>query len=1042
MLIHELMHKGVISCSTTDTVKDVARILDSKRIRCVAVLDEMGDTVGVISIMELIPFHDREIGGVTAEEIMRPFLFEVDPQKPVEEAAELMRKKRIEHLIITDSYVGPRMPVGILTSYDIVQYMSGLATGSYEKILKYDASEAGGTGSSTESIASRRLDRMFKPQTVAIIGASPTKGSVGYSLVRNLVGSEFKGVIYPVNPRRESILGVPVYPSVADIPKQVDLAIIATPASTVPGIVKECGRAGVAGIVIISAGFSEMGTEGQAACDEVLAIARKYSIRIIGPNCLGFMNPALHLNASFASKMALPGKTAFISQSGALCTAILDWSLKQNVGFSYFVSIGSMVDVDYSDLIDYFGQDPGTSSIIIYMESLTNARRFLSAARAFARNKPIIVLKVGRSSEGAQAAKSHTGSLAGNDAVFDAAFERAGVIRVGTIEELFNCAQTLAMQKRPEGNRLAIVTNAGGPGVIATDHLVSRGGRLAELESETIARLDAVLPAAWSRGNPVDVLGDADQERYREAVELCMDDPGVDGVLVILTPQAMTDAAEVARDLVALPNRKKKTLLSTFMGEDDVRTGIELLEHGSIPTFGDPESAVDAFINMYSYTRNLDLLQETPETVPGEFTPDTEANRTLLQRVIDQGRYSLTQHEARQFLANYDIPVVQSATADSAEKAAQIAADIGFPVAMSILSPDVLHKTEAGGLILNLKSGEEVRQAYAQIIESVTARVPSAEIQGVAVTEMVAKKYELIVGASKDPIFGPSIVFGLGGVAVEVFKDTTIGLPPLNMALARRLIEDTKIYTLLKGYRGMPGVDLESIRFLLCKFAHLLVDFPEILEIDINPFAVDAEGGVVLDAKVVLDEKIAGKEIKPFSHLVISPYPLEYVTEFIMTNGEKVVLRPIRPEDEPLEAEMFTSFSERTQRFRFFGFIKHTTHEMLVRYTQIDYDREMAIIAEHTDQHGKKRMLGVVRLIADPYNDTAEFAIVIGDPWQRLGLGDRMTEYMLEIAKAKEIKKIVANVLKENAIMKHILEKRGFELVDSEDTWYAELVLS
>jgi acetyltransferase len=444
---------------------------------------------------------------------------------------------------------------------------------------------------------------------------------------------------------------------------------------------------------------------------------------------------------------------------------------------------------------------------------------------------------------------------------------------------------------------------------------------------------------------------------------------------------------------------------------------------------------------MYSYSRNLELLYETPSTEPEEFTPYKQANRKLLKKVISQGKYSLTQNEARKFLANYDIPIVRSETARSVDEAVEKASKIGLPVAMSILSPDVLHKTEVGGLMLNLRSEGDVRHAYSEIINSVKGKIPDADIQGVVVTEMVTKKYELIVGAKKDPLFGPSIVFGLGGVAVEVFKDTNIGLPPLNMALAMRLIEETKIFTLLKGYRGMPGVDIKSIQFLLCKFAHLLIDFPEVLEIDINPFAVDSEGGVVLDAKVLLDKQTTGKVIEPFSHLVISPYPYEYITEFPMQNGEKVILRPIRPEDEPLEAEMFTTFSEQTQRFRFFGLIKYTSHDMLTRYTQIDYDREMAIIAEHTNEQGKKRMLGVVRLIADPYKNTAELAIVVGDPWQRLGLGNRLTDYILEIARKKEVKRVVANIMKDNVIMKHILEKRGFKLIDSDNTWQAEVGL-
>ncbi len=886
-----------------------------------------------------------------------------------------------------------------------------------------------------------KLHKLFNPRTIAVIGATNRKGSVGYSVIRNLIGSGFEGIVYPINPKRESILGVKVYTSVKETPDTIDLAVIATPARTVPAIVRECGESGVSGIVILTAGFGEIGEEGKKASEEIKAIAREYGMRIIGPNCLGFMRPSLNLNASFASKMALPGKIAFISQSGALGTAVLDWSVRQNVGFSYFVSIGSMLDVGFNDLIDFFGQDSGTSSIVIYMESLANARKFMSAARAFARTKPIIVLKVGRSSEGAQAAASHTGTLAGNDAVFDAAFKRAGVIRVKTVEELFNCAQTLAMQKRPSGNRLAIVTNAGGPGVIATDYLIEKGGVLARLSDETMEKLNDVLPAAWSHSNPVDVLGDADEERYTQATEICMNDPGVDGLLILLTPQAMTNAAEVARNLVTLPTRGRKTILASFMGEDDVNTGVEILEQGNIPAFNAPEAAVDCFMNMYSYSRNLDLLYETPDSIPREFKPRTEENRKMIEKVFSEKRTALTQAEAREFLGNYDIPVIRSEVATTAAEAGDAAEKMGCPVAVSILSPDVLHKTDVGGLQLNIKTREEAEAAFVEITESVKKHVPDADIQGVVVAEMMSKKYELIIGANKDPIFGPTIVFGMGGVAVEVFKDTNIGLPPMNMALAQRLIEDTKIYTLLRGYRGMQGVDIPSIQFLLYKFAYLLIDFPEVKEIDINPFAVDHEGGAVLDGKVILDESVMGKKAKKYSHLVISPYPDEYVREFVMKNGEKVVLRAIKPEDEPLEGEMFTTFSERTQRFRFFQLIKDITHEMLIRYTQIDYDREMAIIAEHTDKDGKKRMLGVVRLIADPYNETAEFAIVVGDPWHGQGLGNAFTDMILEIARERGYQKITANVLKDNFIMKHIFEERQFKIEGNEDMWYAELEL-
>jgi acetyltransferase len=889
-------------------------------------------------------------------------------------------------------------------------------------------------------MATEKLDRLLNPRTIAVIGASSREGHVGFSLMKNLIGSGFDGTVYPINPNRASVQGVKAYPSILEAPDKIDLAVIATPAKTVPGIVEECGKAGVNGIVIISSGFKEAGREGEEMCNAILETARKYDMRIIGPNCLGFMKPSIKLNASFANKMALPGRIAFISQSGALGTAILDWSVRQNVGFSYFVSIGSMIDVGFHDLIDYFGSDPGTSSILIYMESLTNARKFLSAARAFSRTKPIIILKAGKSTEGSKAAMSHTGSLTGNDAAFDAAFKRAGIVRVSTIGELFDSAQTLAMQKRPTGNRLAIVTNAGGPGVIATDYIMTHGGQLAQLSCETLKRLDAVLPPTWSKSNPVDVLGDADPERYKNAVELCLDDENADGVLAILTPQAVTDAAEIARRIVALPNKNKKTMLASWMGEDDVEEGRSILKEGDIPVYRIPESAIRCFMNMYRYSKNLELLYETPATIPHAFTPKTEENRTLISSVMKEGRYVLTEEEAKRLLSNYDIPVTKNATAKSREDSLAIAAGVGFPVVMKISSPNILHKSDAGGVRINIKTPEEAGKAFDEIIGNARKYNPKAEIKGVLIENMESRKYELLIGCKKDPIFGPVIVFGMGGIAVEVFKDTNVGLPPLNMALAMRLIEETKVYKLLKGYRGVEGVDITAIQFLLYKFAYLVMDFPQIKEVDINPFAVDEKGGIVLDAKVVLDEDIGEREVKPYSHMVISPYPKEYVKTVTLEDGTTVTLRPIRPEDEPMEAEMFSSFSDETERFRFFTYVKDITHDLLVRYTQIDYDREIAIIAE-VDESGRKKMAGVVRLVSDPYNNTGEFAIVVADPWQNKGLGGRMTDYIMEIARSRGIKKVYADFLRDNYIMMHMFQDRGFTITKQEDIYHAEMVL-
>ncbi len=885
-----------------------------------------------------------------------------------------------------------------------------------------------------------KLDKIFRPAAIAVIGASNERHTVGYALVNNLVGKGYHGTVYPVNLNEHSIQGVRCYHHVGEIEDEIDLALIATPAGSVASVVKECGQAGVGGIVVISAGFSEAGEEGQALSGEVMRYARSYQMRVVGPNCLGFINPTLNLNATFANQTALPGKIAFISQSGALCTAILDWACKQKVGFSHFVSIGDMIDIGFHDLIDYFGNDPHTSSILIYMESLKDARKFMSAARAFARTKPILVLKAGKSKEGAKATLSHTGSLAGNDAVFEAALKRAGIIRVETIAQLFNCAQGLALQQRPAGNRLAIITNAGGPGVLATDHLIEHGGALANLSEQTVSRLDGTLHANWSRSNPVDIRGDATAQNYRDAAEACIEDKNTDGILVILTPQAVTRAADVEREVASLARRTRKTILASWMEERTLpREFFYNPPDNAIPSFQFPESAVDVFLKMYNYTRNIELLYETPSTMPQEFSPNSGAARALLNKAIQAGRHQLTEIEAKQLLEFYDMPVTPSRLAETAAEAVQLATQAGFPVVMKVVSPDVGLKTDIGGVEVGLKSPAEVEAAFGRIMANVKKACPEAALFGISVEEMINKRYELLIGANKDPIFGPVIVFALGGVAVEIFKDSNIGLPPLNMALAKRIIEETKVYELLKGYRGMPGADIRAIQFILYKFAYLIMDCPQIKEIDINPFVVDENGGIVLDAYVILDQEYREVYHRPYSHLVISPYPKQYVSLFTMKNGRRVKLRPIRPEDEPLEAEMIASFSRQTQYFRFFGYVPHISKELLRRSTQIDYDREIAIIAE-VKEDGKKMMAGEVRLLADADNEAAEFAIAVADRWQGQGLGRKLTDYIIEIARERAIRKIYANVLKANSVMVEMFRRRGFTLTSVDhSTYFAEL---
>lgn len=885
------------------------------------------------------------------------------------------------------------------------------------------------------------LKTLFNPKTIAVIGASNKKEHTGYSIMKNLIYDGFAGRVYPVNPNAESVFGSKSFPTIESIGEHIDLAVIALPASLVCETLEQCGKLGVQSAVIISSGFKETGKEGERLFDKLGAIAKQYEITILGPNCLGFIRPSKSLNVSFANKTAIAGSIAFISQSGALGTAVLDWSVKEHIGFSYFVSVGEMLNVGFHDLIDYFGNDPDTTSILLYIESLDNARKFLSAARAYARTKPIIVLKSGKSAEGARAAHSHTGSLAGDDEIFNAAFARAGMLRVNTIGELFDCAEVLATQQHPTGNKLAIVTNAGGPGVIATDYLIDEKGELATLSNETMTTLNSYLPANWSKGNPIDILGDADALRYKHAVEAALHDPDVDAALVLLTPQSMTHPTAVAKELVDIAKQFHKVILTSFLGADDVADARTALRLAHIPTYETPEKAIQSFMNMVTYARNLELLYETPATIPHAFSPRTAQNREIIAKALHEERFILNELEAKTVLSNYDMPIPVSFVCITADDAVAKANQVGYPIAMKVVSPQILHKIDVGGVKLSINSDEETRKAFEEITTIPKTHMPEAEIQGVLIEPMNTKRYELFIGCKKDPIFGPTIVFGMGGIAVEVFHDVTVALPPLNMALARRMIERTKIFKLLNGYRGAPQIDINFIQFLLYKFSYLVMDFPEIKEIDINPFGIDEHGGLVLDAKIILDETIRYDPEAPYKHLVISPYPSQYIKKVVMPDGKHITLRPILPEDEPMEAEMFTHFSEETQRFRFFERIKDISHEMLIRYTQIDYDREIAIIAEDTTEK-QKHMLGVARIIGDAYGENAEFAIVVADPWQKEGIGNLLMTYILEIAHDRHIKKIYAYVLPENVKMISMMQKRGFVCTPSDDTIKAELTLS
>ena len=884
----------------------------------------------------------------------------------------------------------------------------------------------------------RQLDKIFKPKSIAIIGASTKTNTVGSSIINNILKSEYQGKVYPINLKYDKILGQKVFRRIKHLPEIPDLAIIATPVKTVPEILKECGEFGINGVSIISAGFQ---SEGNLILSRIKAIARTYQINILGPNSLGFINPGIQLNASLTNQMARKGRIAFISESGALCISILDWSLEQKFGFSHFVSTGSMINIGYHDLIDYLGSQIQTACILVYMESLSNARAFMSAAKAFARSKPIIVLKAGQSIEGAKAALSHTGALLGNDQAFEAAFKRAGIIRVNTVAQLFNVAQAFAMQPRPLGNRLAIVSNAGGPGILATDHLIKNGGKLPELPPEIMNKLKKVLPNSWSKKKPLDLLEQTTPNQYVEAIEACLNNRDTNGVLAIFTPERSSDAVDVANALVKIKSKYSKTLLACWMGEEEARKGRAILEEHNIPTYRFPESAVDVFLKMYSYSKNIKLVYETPSNIPEHFSPNRAIVRSIIAKYQSQQQFKISERDSKQILSAYDITVNQGYIVHDVEELKAKANIIGYPVALKINTSQVIHKTEVQGVVLNIQNETTLLDQYHTLLAKVAFTKPDIEIDGVLIEKMHSKTYELLIGANKDVVFGPVILFGMGGIAVELFQDQNTAIPPLNMALAQQLIEGTKVFQLLEGYRGIPGVNKDALKFLLYKFSYLVMDFPEIESIDINPYAIDQEGGIVLDAAIILDKNKKLSTSIDYRHLVISPYPTQYIKKTTARDGSPILLRPIRPEDEPLEKQFFDYLSKETIYFRFFGYISQLSKNMLTRFTHIDYDREMAIVAE-IEKEGHQQLVGVVRIVGDPWGEKAEYAIVIADAWQNQGLGGQMTDFILEIAQDKGYQVVYGTLLKRNTGMKKLFERKGFTVrSESFDTYYAELKL-
>lgn len=888
------------------------------------------------------------------------------------------------------------------------------------------------------------LDAIFHPRSIAVVGATEKEGSVGRTILWNLLSSPFGGTVFPVNPTRPAILGVKAYPSIAAIGEPVDLAVIVTPSKTAPGLVEECGQAGIKGVIIISAGFKEVGPEGVELERQVLEVARRHGIRVIGPNCLGVMNPIGRMNATFAAGIANPGRVGFISQSGALLTAILDWAAHENVGFSSIISLGSMLDVGWGDAIDYLGDDPNTDSIVIYMETIGDARAFLSAAREVALTKPIIVIKPGRTAQAAKAAASHTGSLTGSDDVLDAAFRRAGVLRVEKISELFQISEILAKQPRPKGRRLSIVTNAGGPGVIATDALIGGGGQLSDITPETMDALNGVLPAVWSHNNPIDIIGDAPPERYAKALEVAAANPETDGLLVILTPQAMTDPTATAKALVKYAQIEGKPVLASWMGGEEVDEGARILREAGIPTFSYPDTACQLFNHLWRYDENLRSLYETPRLpiAPerGEFREEVDR---IIADVSAEGRTLLTEYESKKVLAAYGIPITDTEIATTPDEAVSAAAQIGYPVVAKLLSRTVTHKTDVGGVALNLRNSDAVREAFDRIQASVAEKVGAEHFEGVTIQPMINwSGYELIVGSSPDPQFGPVLLFGMGGQLVEVFKDRALALPPLNTNLARNLIHETKISEALKGVRGRKAVDEDALASLLVRFSELVAEQPRIAEIDINPLLASPERVIALDARVVLHPaSVADAELP---QLAIRPYPHEYQRELATDDGAAITIRPIRPEDEPAMATFHTRLSQRTVRARYGhdrSLAERTAHERLARICFVDYNRQFALVAEAQVLGGATEIAGVARLSRIHATNDRQLTLTVADAWQRQGIGAALVHCAVRVARGEGVERVIAELTPDNTAMRELLDDEGFVFEARDGTMVATLVV-
>ncbi|MGD8639956.1 MAG: bifunctional acetate--CoA ligase family protein/GNAT family N-acetyltransferase [Gammaproteobacteria bacterium] len=879
------------------------------------------------------------------------------------------------------------------------------------------------------------LDRLFSPKAIAVFGASTRENAVGTRLFQNLLQAEFRGPVYPINPKYQELQGHRCYPDIGSINDHIDLAVITTPAATVPEIIHQCGEHGVRAAIVISAGFAEAGSHGKQLQKHLLEEASRYHIRIMGPNCLGLIHTRVHLNATFSKNMAQSGPLALVSQSGALCTAILDWAAPRNIGFSAVVSLGSASDIDFGDVLDYLAMDPATQSILLYIEGIRDARSFMSGLRAAARLKPVVVIKVGRHSEGSRAALSHTGSLVGADDVFDAALQRAGVVRATTIEQLFSAAHLLATHNRVKGNRLAIVTNGGGPGVMATDRAMDLGLSLASFEEKTIQTLNGVLPTHWSHSNPVDILGDATEQRYHTAVRACLEDNTVDGVLVMLTPQAMTNPLQAAEAVIEAGQKRNKPLLACWMGEQQVKSAWDLFTKHKVPVFPSPEASVEAFSYLANHHRNQQLLMQVPGPLAKRSAPDVEGAQLIIDGALSEHRTTLNLLESKAVLHAFGIPVTQSIEAHSASEALVAAESLGFPIAMKISADAISHKSDIGGVRLNINDAHGIRNNYQELMQSVHAQQPDASVRGVTVEKMYKNPNgrELIIGVIRDPVFGPVISFGTGGTAVEVFRDRAIAIPPLNSYIVRDLIRNTRVAKLLGKFRNLPPINMYDLEQVLLRVSEIVCELPQVAELDINPIMADEQGVIALDARLVVNHHTA--QIKPYAHMAIHPYPSQLQTRYQLADGTDITLRPIRPEDAEIEHAFVRDLSSKAKYFRFMQSLRELTPEMLIRFTQIDYDREMAFIAV-VDQQGKEVEIGVSRYATNPDGESCEFALVVDDEWQHKGIGTRLMKTLMKTARDRGFRTMEGEILADNHEMLKLMDILEFSKSASEEDPY------